>query len=185
MNKIKNLRSKLLAFHFLPFVFCLLFISPFLTLAQEGEPPEDVAPPPFKFLSKVEKTSLESQNNNIKKRTKLSLELMDARMLKAEKSQVENNYSSSLEELAGFHAILDNTLDYLIKTNAGKNDRSFINFEIYLRKQVPRLESIRREMPVRYGYYVGKLMIAVREARAKAVEPIFRDSVIPNASKKP
>jgi len=55
----------------------LLFLSFFLfvissvsvTAQKEEEMPIDVAPPPLKLLSKDEKTSLEAQGKNIKKRT--------------------------------------------------------------------------------------------------------------------
>lgn len=172
-----------LFFTFLAFIF---FALPVLAQApNDDEIPADVVPPPIKILSKDEKTSLETLGNNIKKRTKISLELMDARMEKAEKSHSTSDFKQSLEELAGFNAILDNTLSFLIKTDSGKSDRSFITFEIYLRKQIPRLETIRREMPFKYSFHVGRIMKAVREARAKAVEPIFEDTVVPNASKKP
>ena len=185
MSNVQYLMSKsrlqVFAFYFLLFTF-----TAFSTLAQDGDDiPADVVPPPIKILSKDEKTTLETQSNNIKKRTKISLELMDVRIEKAEKSQTASDFKQSLDELAGFHALLDNTLTFLIKTDSGRSDRSFINFEIYLRKQIPRLEAIRREMPFKYGFHVGRLMKAVREARAKAVEPIFDDTVVPNANKKP
>jgi hypothetical protein len=189
MNRISNIqissakfKSKFFTFYFLLFT-CVAFTC--VASAQDDEIPADVAPPPIKTLSKDEKTSLEGQGNNIKKRTKTSLELMDLRMEKAEKSHSASDFQQSLVELVGFHAIVDDTLAFLIKTDSGRSDRSFITFEIYLRKQIPRLEAIRREMPFKYGFHVGRLMKAVREARAKAVEPIFEDTVVPNASKKP
>lgn len=179
-TKFKS-RFRIFTFYFLLFTFLAVLVP----AQDDDEIPADAAPPPLKILSKDEKTNLESQGNNIKKRTKISLELMDLRLEKAEKSQSASEFKQSLDELAGFHAILDNTLSFLIKTDSGKSDRSFINFEIYLRKQIPRLEAIRREMPFKYGFHVGRIMKAVREARAKAVEPIFDDNVVPNASKKP
>lgn len=180
ISKLQNQKYKLC---FL--LIALLFSGLSISGQETDEMPSDVVPPPIKILSKEEKTNLESQGTNIKKRTKISLELMDARIEKAEKFQMTSDFKQTLDELAGFNAILDNTLSFLIKTDSGKSDRSFINFEIYLRKQIPRLEAIRREMPFKYGYHVGKIMRSVREARSKAVEPIFDDSVIPNASKKP
>jgi hypothetical protein len=176
-----------------PQVFLTLFLLLFVTLfhqavsaqTKEEEPPPDLAPPPLKLLSKDEQKSLEAQND-VKKRVKISLELMDARLLKAEQYKTEESFKETLIELAGFHAILDNTMNFLVKNNTDGDrvDKRFITFEIYLRKQIPRLEVIRRELPTRYGYHVGKLMLAVREARAKAVEPIFSDTVVPD-NKKP
>jgi hypothetical protein len=190
MKKIISQNSKLDKQFFLVrllfFTFLFVLCASISINAQDDDNmPADVAPPPLKLLSKDEKITLEAQGNNLKKRTKVSLELMDARMDRAEKSNSATDFKQSLDELAGFNAILDNTLSFLIKNDSGKADRSFINFEIYLRKQIPRLETIRREMPVKYGFHVGRIMKAVREARAKAVEPIFDDTVVPTATKKP
>jgi hypothetical protein len=167
--------------------FTLLFLLlagycfPFTVHAQEEEPPADAVPPPVRTLSQDEKKLLEAETG-IKKRTQLSLDLMDARIAKSEKLLAENNFSASLNELGIFHGLLDNALNYLVKNDNGDKsvDKNFKTFEIYLRKQVPRLESIRREMPFKYGYYVQTLMRAVREARSKAVEPLFDNTVVPN-----
>ena len=179
-KKIATLQHKIVLLLLFTFYF-LLFT--FVAFGQDDEPPADVAPPPLKLISKDEKKLLDAQND-VKRRVKLSLELMDARLLKAEKLRTEESFSETLVELAGFHAILDNTLSFLFKNDFGdKIDKRFITFEIYLRKQIPRLEVIRRELPSRYGYHVGKIMKAVREARAKAVEPLFSDTVVPDKKK--
>lgn len=180
MSKNLVLNSRIcFVFYLLPFAFCLLF-NP--SIFAQDDPPNDAAPPPLKTISKDEKKILDAEND-AKKRVKVSLELMDARLVKAEKLRTEESYRESLNELAGFHAIVDNTLTYLIDRDKVENklEKRFIDFEIYLRKQIPRLETIRREMPNRYSYHVGKIMKAVREARARAVEPLFSDSVVPVA----
>ncbi len=175
----KKVLGKSFFYQFVYFFAVFLFVSN--SFAQTDDPPADAAPPPMKLISKDEKKLLEAEGD-IKKRVKISLELMDARILKAEKLKTEENFNESLTELAGFQALLDNTLSFLIKNDTGgdKIDRRFITFEIYLRKQIPRLEVLRRELPSRYGYHVGMIMKAVREARAKAVEPLFSDTVVPN-----
>ena len=172
-----------ISFLFSIFFIGMLFPSASFIAAQGDPATDDVAPPSLRILSKEEKKQLESEKSNVKKRTKISLELMEARLLRAESKNVETQYKQTLDELAGFHAILDNTLDYLIGADA--DDRRFITFEIYLRKQIPRLEAMRRTMPFRYGYHVGSLMKALRDAREKAVEPIFDDTVVPTAVRKP
>ena len=188
-QNIKTILAKILPFskiNSFTFAFCLftfasLLYLPVFAQQKEDDPPADVAVPPTKFLSQDEKKLLDGEKDS-KKRTKLSLEFMEARLIKSEKLLVANSFKDSLNELGGFHAVLDNALNYLVKNNdhSNKVDNNFKNFEIFLRKQVPRLESIRREMPLKYGYYVGKLMRAVREARAKAIEPLFDDTVVPN-----
>lgn len=168
--------------HIVTFTVVLLAVCTLSSelLAQQGEPSiDELAPPPLKMFSAEERQQLEA-STNIKKRTQLSLDLMEARILKSEKLASESAYKDSLRELAGFQALVENSLDYLHKTDAGgkKADGSFKKFEMYLRKQVSRLEIIRRAMPFKYGYYVQKMMKAVREARAKAIEPLFGDSVV-------
>lgn len=52
--------------------------------------------------------------------------------------------------------------------------------EISLRKFLTRIELIRRDLPIKYEKYVRRLAIYVREARSRAVEQLFDDTVIPN-----
>lgn len=166
------------------FVQVIASLSISAQVATQEEPPPDVAPPPLRLISKDEQKMLDSEND-VKKRVKVSLGLMDARLLKAEKLNTEESFRESLNELAGFQAILDNTLKFLIQRDTGsdKIDKRFIDFEIYLRKQIPRLEIIRREMPEKFAYYVARIMKDVREARAKAVEPLFSDTVVSEKKK--
>jgi hypothetical protein len=44
---------------------------------------------------------------------------------------------------------------------------------------------MRRAMPSRYGFYVQKLIRIVRDARTKAIEPLFDDTVLPQSQLKP
>ena len=146
------------------------------------EPPSDAAPPPMAVLSKEEKQQLNLQND-IKKRTKLSMELMETRLKTAEALAGQDKFQETINELGGFQALLENTLNFLIRKDNGssKIDYNFKRLEIGLRPLVSRLELVRRELPFKYGYYVVKLQKYVREARAKAVEPLFSDSVVPEA----
>ncbi len=171
--------------------FCLLLLTFYVLLsvslfAQEDQS-EITAPPPLKTISKEEKTQLAAQNG-VKKYTKLSLELMDARLAKAENFNNQQQYTQMFDQLGGFHALVDDTLDYLNKhdTDSGKILNNFKRLEISLRQFAPRLELIRRDLPFKYELYVRKLIIFVREARTKAVEPLFDNSVVSDIdTKKP
>ena len=168
------------------FIFTLCFVFIFgvanISKAQDKEEPEfppDAEPPPFKVLTKEEKQKLESERK-IKKRTKLALELMDARLIKAEEANSNNDYDEVFTELGRFHAIIDHTLKYLNRRN---NDSrkilfNFKRLEIGLRKFLPRIELIRREVPLKYQYYVKSLIKNVRRARSRAIEPLYDDSVV-------
>lgn len=139
----------------------------------------DLAPPPMRVLPKDEKERLD-RSNDVGSRTKLALNLMEGRLVEAEVQSKRQNYDEMFRELGHFHALMDNSLDYLNRNNTGKGKvlDNFKRLEIGLRKFISRLEAVRRELPLRYEDYVRKLMIRIRDARTKATEPLFGDTVI-------
>ncbi len=146
--------------------------------AQENEP-KDTAPPPLKILSKEETRQLNAETD-IKKRTKLALDLMEIRLKKAEQLNSQEQYAEMFDELGGFHALVDKTLDFLDRNDdgSGKVLNNFKRVEMTLRVFLPRLELIRRDLPERYELYVRDLAKFVRRARARAIEPLFGDTVV-------
>src|SRR6266404_5930895 len=165
-------------------LFCLFTFYFLLSNASAQDDPPDSAPPPLKLMSKQERASLEAQSD-VKMHTRLDLDFMEARLAKAEKLTTSSDYDGMFFELGGFQGLLDNSLDFLTKHD-NKSDKFLNNFkklEIGLREFVPRLETIRREIPLKYESYVAKLVKYVRDARTKAVEPLFSNSVVPAASK--
>ena len=162
----------------LPFAIaalCFLLAISSSNSAQDEIPP-DAAPPPLKQLSKTEKERLATAHE-VKERTKLSLELMDARVKIAEQYLPQEQYEMVFRELGGFHALVLDALEFLSDSDSDKKKvlDNFKRFEIGLRTFTVRLELIRREMPPQREYYVRLLLREMREARAKAVEPLFGD----------
>jgi len=143
--------------------------------AQDLIPP-DAAPPPLKLLSKSEKDQLASAKD-VKDRTKMSLELMDARVKVAEQYLPQERLEMVFRELGGFHALVDDALAHLTASDSNKKKvlDNFKRFELGLRTFNLRLELIRREMPPQREYYLRLLLREMREARARAVEPLFGD----------
>ncbi len=142
----------------------------------------NAAPPPLKILSKAEKSQLAAVSE-IGKRTKLALELMEARLVNAENYSLKEDYREMFNELGGFHAVVDNTLAFL-KSNNNDSRKVLSNFkrvELSLRKYITRLELIRRELPIEYESYVRQLTKDMRDARTAAVEPMFDDLVLPQS----
>ena len=176
--KSNNLYFLYFGFLILAFAFC--FSTP--AFAQEIET-DDIAPPPLKILSKSEKKQLEDVSD-IKKRTILALQLMELKLKKIEELDNQNEFAKMYEELGGFHALMDYTLDFLYRNNSGntKNLSNFKRYEMGLRAFPPRIEIIRRELPVKYESYLRELLKFIRETRSKAVEPFFGNTVVPNAN---
>ncbi|MDQ3714167.1 MAG: hypothetical protein M3388_18385 [Acidobacteriota bacterium] len=188
-NVRHNLISKMFCFgmtnnfrsiHFYFLLFTFYFLIATSVIAQQDEP-KGVAPPPLRILAKEEKSKLEVETD-IKRRTKLSLELMEARLLNAETFGKQEQYREMFTELGSFHALMDNTLAFLGDgdTNKGKVLNNFKRVELSLRKYVTRLELIRRDLPIKFEFYVRRLVRYVREARTKAVEPLFGETVLPD-----
>lgn len=163
----------------------LLFAAAFVLIFLSGEgsaqiESSDPAPPPLKFVTKEDQAKLEAMRD-VKKRTRLALDLMSERLKLAETLGEQDQLDEMYKELGGFHGIMDNTLAFLDNSeqDRGKVLNNYKRFEIGLRQFRPRLELIRRDIPIRYEAYVRNLIRYLREARAKAVEPLFSDSVIP------
>jgi len=153
------------------------------TAASAQDDPAEIAPPPVKVISKAERERLNAETD-IKDRTKLSLELMAARLTAAEKLGAQREHDAMFRELGGFHGLMDDGLNFLLKSGrSGKVLDNLKRLEIGLRMSAPRIEVIRRDLPLRYEDYLRKLMKYVREARTKASEPLFSDSVVRGSEK--
>ncbi len=174
----ENIRS----FYLLPFTFCLLTLCLLTSVnvnAQEDEIPANIAPPPVKVISKEEKSAL-AGSSDVKDRTKLAIDLMEARLKKAESLNTSESYNDLLNELGSFNALMDDALKFLNRNDDGRGKvmNTFKKFEMALRAFMPRIELIRRELPDNFEYHVRKLLRTVRDARSKAVEPFFSSSVV-------
>lgn len=178
---LRKVRSGWLRASGVTFVF-LILMSCEAVLAQNPIP-ENLAPPPVRTLTKEEKKALETVTDH-KSRTKLALELMEARLRKAEELGVAESFSEAVKELAGFQALMSNTIQFLQRSNNGSGSvlNSFKRFELALRAFSPRIESIRRETPERFEYHVREVLRGLRDARSSAVEPLFGNTVLPTGN---
>jgi hypothetical protein len=169
------------SFYLLPLIICLLTVVSIKAQEAEEEVPANLAPPPIKIISKEEKTAL-ADVTDVKIRTRLAVDFMEARLKKAEELNAGESYSALLNELGGFQALMDDTMKFLNRNDDGRGKvmNNFKKFEMALRAFMPRLEVIRREMPERFEYYVRKLLRVVRDTRSKAVEPMFSNTIVPN-----
>lgn len=166
----------------LAFTICLAAAVSAQPPTQDGEDDfdPDAAPPPVRAMNHSERTQLDSQQG-LKERTKLALALMSSRLSKAEELNAKSEFAAMYNELGGFHALMDDTLDYL--ESAPRRDKTLDNlkrYEMGLRGFAPRLALIRREAPQEYDHYVRVLLRYLRDARSKAIEPLFGNSVVPN-----
>lgn len=167
-------------------LFCGIFAA-FTLLAfwsvGTAQIPDDVvpAPPPLKMIPKETREILDKQPG-VKERTKLALQLMESRIVAAEAANTSDELDKTFAELGIFHALMDDTMSFLgaNKRPSGKILDNLKRFELGLRKFTPRLELIRREMPITHEVYIKSLLRQLRDARTKATEPLFGNSVVSN-----
>lgn len=174
--------GRLIGFFFLlPFYF-LLSSPP--AMAQDG--PEDAAPPPLKVFSKDERERLGSQLD-LKDRTKLALDMMGARLNEAERLAGLGDNAAMYTELGGFHALMDHIMEHVDKLDERRSKvlDAYKRIEIGLRNYTPRLENLRRDVPIKYEHYIRKLIKYLRDTRARALEPMFGNTVVRNNDPKP
>lgn len=166
------------------FAFLFLVFSFGVDASAQEETYQETAPPPLKIISRSEKSSLDAESD-VSDRTKLSLLLMENRLKKAEDYYAKESFAEMSGELGGFQALVDETLNFLNRRDDGRGKvlNNFKRLEINLRRFIPRIELIRRELPARYEPYVRNLIKNIRAARTKAVEPLFDDSVVPSEKK--
>lgn len=166
-------------FLFVVGLFLLITVNCSLLTVFAQDDGINAAPPPLKFVSKAERRQLEAETD-ITKRTKLALALMDARLKAAENFFSREQYREMFDELGSFEALVDKTLEFLNRSDngRGKTLNNFKRLDLSLRTFSPRIEIIRRDVPAEYEFYVRSLSRSVREARAKAVEPFFGDTVV-------
>jgi DNA repair ATPase RecN len=145
-----------------------------LTIYSQDEPPTDLVIAPEISLSESESKILNPEKN-IKKRTQLSIETMEIRLKSAESFNQTPKFKEALAELGSYQALLEDSYKFLEMNNlkSDKVQNNFKKLELILKKHTSRLEIIRREMPYKFGWHVGKLMKLVREIRTKAIEPLF------------
>jgi hypothetical protein len=161
------------------FISFLVAFSFTLAFAQDDNSmPDDVAPPPLKIISKEEKDQL-SAESGVKDRASLYIDLLEARLKKAEDLSSRDDFVSALGQFGSYEGLLENMMNFLTaEKKDGKALWSFKKLELVLRGHNIRIETIRRIMPFKYAYHVTRLERVVRKSRAEATESLFSDSVV-------
>lgn len=178
---MRSSKEKKQYFWGLPLAFAVLLVLTFAGASAAQDDPVEAAPPPLKFISKEDQARLDTKTD-IKDRTKLSVDMLNLRLTAAENLADGKDFEGMYKELGYFHALMDDALSFLRVRDTGRNGKVLDNFkriEIALRGMAPRIEVMRRELPLRYDPFVRKLMGYLRSARAKATDSLFDDSVLP------
>lgn len=134
--------------------------------------PSDLVPPPLTKLSKKTLDSLKAEKS-LKGRTKLAISLMEARLTTSASLTGESKYNAALNAVGTFEGLMLNTKRALLNRRERPSFKNNKRFEIALRKFIPDLERIKRELPFRYGYHIGRLIKDVEDVREELLDSFF------------
>jgi hypothetical protein len=163
----------------------LSFLVCFTSLSFAQDDSQMSAPPPMKFVSTEDRNQLEAEKD-IKKRSRLTVELAEAKLARAEQLTNEQEFSSVITELGLYQGLVENVLNFLDSFPKDKNKTrdTYKKLEISLRGHIIRIEGIRRNTPAEYAENLKKTIEFVRDARDKALNCFYDDTVLPNEDAK-
>ena len=137
------------------------------------------APPPLKFISSEERSQI-SREGDAKKRLRLSVELADARLRRAEELTAAQRYEAATDQLSSYQTILEEAFVFMrARTKIDNKTRDLYKYlELNMRAHAPRLEAVRRTTPAEYAVYVRSVFEFTREARTTALNSFYGDTVL-------
>jgi len=173
----------------LPVFVCLLLFSA-STHAQEPaaqpspQPTPLTAPPPLKLVSKQERAQL-AENTDLKQRLRVTIELADAHLTKAEQLTMQSEYDAASAEVGTYHALIEDALDNLgsLKQDSNKARDLYKRLELALRADGPRLTAMRRVTPLEFAVWIKKVEDFARAGRTEALNSFYGHTVVRDAPK--
>jgi hypothetical protein len=165
-------------------LLCLAIYVPSV-LGQEPAATPLSAPPPFKVVSREERSRID-QAGDAKGRIRVTIELAELRLAKAEVLTGESNYDGAAAELGRYEALIDDALAYLSPLLREKNKTRdlYKRIELALRAHGPRLTAIRRSTPLEYAVWIKALEEFARRGRTEALNSFYGHTVFREPQKK-
>jgi hypothetical protein len=139
------------------------------------------APPPLRLVPSGERSQL-SAARDAKERTRLSVDLAVARLMRAEQLTASQQFDGASRELGIYRGILEDALRFLKEQKEQKKLRDiYKRFEIALRAHSSRLETMRRTTPSEYAFNIKTVADYTRSLRGEALNGFYGDTVIRDA----
>jgi hypothetical protein len=139
---------------------------------------EDVTPPPVKRVPESDRAQL-AQAKDRKARVKLTFEMAEQRLTRAATLTAAERFEDAADELGVYQALIDDIIKFLQQDGrSGKARDLFKRIELTLRAHMPRIETIRRLTPSEDAVHVKACIEFVREARTRALESFYSDTVL-------
>ena len=147
--------------------------------AQRTDDPP--AAPPMRYVPDDVRRQLDAEARDVKARTRLSLQLADERLARASAAADADRFEEATNELGVYEAIVADAIHFVQASGRTGNKLrdTFKRIEMTLRAHVPRIETLRREMPAAHAVYAKATIEFVRTERDQALSSFYDDTVIP------
>lgn len=145
----------------------------------------EAAPPPMRYLPAETRSRLDAARD-IKARTRLSMELAEARLVSAAAHLEADRFDAATLEFGVYAAIIRDAVDYVRQNDksrgriSGKTRDLLKRIELALRSHVPRLETLRRSLPSQHAVHAQTTLDFVRDTRAEVLDAFFDNMVVPS-----
>lgn len=157
-------------------VACAALLSPGAR-AQDLVLPPQAAPPPMVYIPEESRKQLSSARDE-KARTRLSIELAEARLARAEQQTELKQFNAATSELGVYQALFEDALQYLHRLNTGSPRDLYKRLEQTLHKHAARIEAMRRTTPSEFSGNIITLIRLVRDLRTEALESFYGNTVL-------
>lgn len=148
---------------------------------QQQRQDEITAPPPMLYIPDDVRNKLQAERDP-KERTRLSLELAEEHLARVAEQETADHFEAATGELGIYEAIVADAVRYLRGQNQGRASSRLRDIckrlDITLRAHVPRLETIRRELPSQHAVYLRDAIRFVQEQRDSALNLFYADTVL-------
>ncbi|HKS27750.1 MAG TPA: hypothetical protein VJS44_08020 [Pyrinomonadaceae bacterium] len=139
------------------------------------------APPPLRLVAREDRSQLDAAKD-AKGRTKLTIQLAEARLERAEQMTSAQQFEEAARELGFYQGLLDDAMRFLkSEKNQKKLRDTYKRFEIALRSHAMRLETMRRGTPSEYSVNIKSITDYTKDVRGEALNGFFGDAVITDA----
>lgn len=145
--------------------------------AQDLVLPPQPAPPPMIYIPEDARKQLLSVRDE-KARTRLSIELAEARLARAEQQTQLKQFNAATADLGVYQALFEDALNYLHRLRTGNPRDLYKRIEQALHKHAARIETIRRTTPSEFSGNIRTLLKLVRDLRTEALEAFYGNTVL-------
>jgi hypothetical protein len=164
----------------IPALVCLLLLCAAEARAQQDVLlPAQPAPPPMKYIPDAVRAELNAARD-AKARTRLVLDLANARLAGAEARTTAQQYDAAAAELGIYQALVTDALVSLqqMGKSDGKTRDLFKLVEQALFSYTGRIEAVRRNTPSEYIANIKDAIIHTRDTRATALNAFYGNTVL-------